>query len=415
MTRQRHILFVELATGQGGSARCLESLVGMCAEQGWRSSIALGYPAPELERRAKAEDVLRLYARPTYRLGLGLRRVNHSVAQAGGRIGSVAAFLAAGITADLPLAASLARYARRRQVDLIHANNELLVNRTAILAARLAGLPVVSHQRGWAFPSKVTRLLGRWTDRVVAISDYVAGTLTDAGVPTERIRRIYDGVDCAPLADADRRRSRARRALGFTPDDEVIGLPAALVPWKGHAMFLRALARVAQRRPQVRALIVGASPAHVSDLTPALRRQMAELGIADRVRMTGYVEEMADMYAAMDVVVHASQQPEPFGLVVVEAMACGRAVVAANAGGPAEIIRHGHDGWLYPMGDGEALAESLMGLLEDSALRADLARRAPERARCFDLWANHQAILGVYDELLAGSAFPIPTLAGAGT
>ena len=401
MEPDRHILLVELARGRGGSTECLRSLVEMCLSCGWRTSVALAYPVPELERKLDPGDVLRLYADPAYRLGLKLRGVNGSPSDSRGRTASIAAFQAAGITSDLPLAGALARYARRRKVDLIHANNELLVNRAAILAGRLAHLPVLSHQRGWAFPSRMTRLLGRWTDRVIAISDYVVGTLLEAGIPTEKVRRVYDGVDCARFAKADRRRGAARRALGFAPDDEVIGLPAVLMPWKGHAMFLQVFARVAQSRKRVRALIVGGSPSNAADLAPTLREQIADLGLAERVHLTGHVDEMTDMYAAMDLVVHTSQKPEPFGLVVAEAMAAGRAVVAADAGGPAEIVRHGRDGWLYPMGDGEALATALMHLLEEPSLRNDLARRAPDRARCFDLPTNHRAILALYDELLA--------------
>jgi len=412
MESDRHILFVELARGRGGSTECLQSLAQMCLSRGWRTSVALGYPVPELERHLSAGDVLRLYAHPAYRLGLKLRGVSRPPGQSRGRAASIATFLAAGITTDLPLAGVLARYARRHEVDLIHANNELLVNRVAILAGQLAHLPVVSHQRGWAFPSRMTRLLGRWTDRVIAISDYVVGTLMEAGIPTEKVRRVYDGVECARFAAADRRRDDARRALGFAPDDEVIGLPAVLTPWKGHAMFLRAFARVARRRLRVRALIVGGSPSNTADLAPALREQIAELGFGERVHLTGHVDGMADMYAAMDLVVHASQRPEPFGLVVVEAMAAARAVVAADAGGPAEIIRHGHDGWLYPMGDGEALATALMHVLEDPTLRVNLARRAPDRARCFDLSINHRAILALYDQLLSESAWAQSTLMG---
>ena len=414
MESDRHILFVELGTGLGGSTRCLESLVEMCASRGWCTSLALGYPAGQLERRiGRPGQVLRLYRRPAYHRGLRLRGVNRPGNRSGGRIYSIATFLAAVVAADLPVAWSLARYARRRRVSLIHVNNELLVNRPAILAARLAGLPVVSHQRGGAWPSRVTRLLARWSDRVIAISDYVVGTLMEAGVPIEKISRIYDGVEHTRFAADAARRRDVRRSLGLAPTDEVIGLPAVMVPWKGHGMFLRAFARVARRRPRARALMVGASPANVTDLAPAVREQIAELGIAERVRLVGHVENMADMYAAMDLVVHASQQPEPFGLVVVEAMAAGRAVIAADAGGPAEIIRHGCDGWLYPMGDGQALATAMLRLLQNPALRADLAHQGPGRARCFDVQANWQAILKLYGELLNGNAYSLPVMARA--
>ena len=181
-------------------------------------------------------------------------------------------------------------------------------------------------------------------------------------------------------------------------------LPAALLPWKGHRMFLEAFARVAGRRPNARALLVGASPANADDLGPALERRIAELGLTGRVRLTGHVDDMVDIYAAADLVVHTSLEPEPFGLVVIEAMAAGRAVLAADAGGPAEIVNHGADGWLYPMGDADALAEAVLHLLEDRALRDGLAFRAAARAKCFDPATTRREMLAVYDRVLEGAS-----------
>ncbi|HUU10358.1 MAG TPA: glycosyltransferase [Phycisphaerae bacterium] len=398
MADSRHILFVEMGTGLGGSTRCLVALVRSCVAQGWPASVALGYPVAELEQADAPWQVLPLYAHAAHRRGANIRRQPNAAPGRRTRAASIGAFLTSALLADLPLAHHLARYARDNGVDLIHANNELLVNRVAILAARLAGLPVISHQRGWSWPSRLTRLLAAAADRIVAISDFVVHSLTDAGVPPDKIVRVYDGIDAQPFADADRHRASARANLGFDPDDHVIGLPAVLLPWKGHDLFLSAFAELARRRPNARALIVGGSPAAATDLAPALRKRIADLGLTDRVRLTGHVDDVAPMYAAMDVVVHASLQPEPFGLVVVEAMAAGKPVVAAAAGGPAEIVNHAEDGWLYPMGDAPALTGALDYLLDNPHLRAALARRAPLRARRFDLSTHWTTIRSVYDE-----------------
>ncbi|MCP4248227.1 MAG: glycosyltransferase family 4 protein, partial [bacterium] len=319
-----HILFVELATGLGGSTRCLASLVAMCRDRGWPVSVALGYPVPEVEKQVGEGNVLRLYEEQAYRRHLDRNRERSGLGSH--RPGSVISSCWSALRTDLPIAVRLATFAHRRGVDLIHANNELLVNRTAILASRMIRRPVVSHQRGWAGESRLTRLLGRWTDRVVAISDYVAGTLIEAGIDGSCVQRIYDGVDCQRFGRAAGRRVAARKALDLAASDEVIGLPAVLLPWKGHDMFLTAFARLAKHRPHVRALLVGASPAGAVDLSAGIRKKATELGIADRVHLTGHVADMVDMYAAMDLVVHTSQQPEPFGLVVVEAMAAGKPV-----------------------------------------------------------------------------------------
>ncbi len=255
----RHILLVEAGLGIGGATRCLLSLVDMCTARGWRTSVALAYPLAELEGAGSPCRVIPLYAERAFRRGQRIRRVNDVGPGPRGRTASIAAFLAAVAAADIPVARRLSRYVRRQGVTLIHANNEVLTNRVGILAGRLAGVPVVSHQRGWSGRSWATRLLGQWGDRMVAVSDAVARNLMEVGVPAHKVCRVYDGVDATRFADVPGRREAARGALGFAREDEVVILPAALLPWKGHGLFLEAFARVVGRRPNARALLVGAS------------------------------------------------------------------------------------------------------------------------------------------------------------
>jgi glycosyltransferase involved in cell wall biosynthesis len=101
-----------------------------------------------------------------------------------------------------------------------------------------------------------------------------------------------------------------------------------------------------------------------------LRRLAASLGLEGRVGFTGFVEEPAAAMRALDVVVHASTQPEPFGLVIAEAMACGRAVVVSGGGGAAELVRPGADALVHEAGRASALAERIGELARDPALRA---------------------------------------------
>ncbi|MFQ5489381.1 MAG: glycosyltransferase family 4 protein [Phycisphaerae bacterium] len=393
----RHILFVENGTGIGGATRCLQGLVRTCRSSGWRVSVAMSYPLAGLEGPDDDVTVLPLYADAAFQRGQRIRRAQINP---GGRAESIARFWSAACLADWPVARRLARYVRRHRVNLIHANNDLLVNRVALLAGRLAGVPVISHQRGWAQPSRINNLLERWCARMVAVSDSVQQNLVESGISSDKVCRIYDGVDVSQYTGAQDRREAARAELGFKPEDQVIGLPAVLLPWKGHGLFLDAFARIAEHRPGVKALFVGASPTHAADLLPRLKQQAAALGLAKRVTWAGHVEDMPSAYAAMDVVVHASVAPEPFGLVVLEAMASGRPVLAVDEAGPAEMVRHGVNGWLYPMGDVNALAEGLSALLDDPALRERLARAGRKRAVDFDPTATADAVTTLYDQVL---------------
>jgi glycosyltransferase involved in cell wall biosynthesis len=166
-----------------------------------------------------------------------------------------------------------------------------------------------------------------------------------------------------------------------------VGLVATMGLWKGHDVFLRALARL-PREPAVRGYVVGGRiyATAGSEVDPdALRRLAEELRIGDRVGFTGFVDEAAAAMRALDVVVHASTLPEPFGLVIAEAMACGRPVVVSAAGGAGEIVSDGDDALAVPPGDVDALAGALRRLADDGALRARLGAAGRARAeRDFD-------------------------------
>ncbi len=413
MNERPHILLVEMGTGRGGATRCLLSLVELCRSIDWKVSVATAYRIPELEGGNADCNVIRLYQDAAFQRGTRLRGLRTLEYGKPNRWRSISSFMLAAAMADLPVARRLARYVRSNAVSLIHANNELLVNRAAILAGRLARTPVISHQRGWIHPSWANRHLCRWTTQIIAVSDAIASDLTSANIASEKITRVYDGIDLTRFSSDAATRQAARSRLGYEPQHEVIGLPAVLLPWKGQSMFLEAFARIAKRRPNARALLVGASPENAVDLAPALKRQIADLNLQGEAVMTGHVDDVATMYAAMDVVVHSSVEPEPFGLVVLEAMAAARAVLASNAGGPAEIIHTGRDGILYPMGDAEVLAEQTCQLLADANVRKNIARNAVKRAEQFCEASFRRATVGVYEAVLRGDTIPITTPARA--
>jgi glycosyltransferase involved in cell wall biosynthesis len=181
-----------------------------------------------------------------------------------------------------------------------------------------------------------------------------------------------------------------------------VGLVATMAHWKGHEVFLEALVRLPASSP-VRGYVVGGAVYQPdgSQHSPAELKAAAErLGIADRVGLTGFVEEPATIMRALDVVVHASTQPEPFGLVVAEAMACGRAVIASAAGGVLEIIEPGVNALAHPPGNSGALADAIERLVADPALRVRLGRAAREAAvRQFSRERLTQQLLSTYESV----------------
>jgi glycosyltransferase involved in cell wall biosynthesis len=292
----------------------------------------------------------------------------------------------------------LARLIVRERVDLVHANNDLLSNRVAIVAARMARVPVVSHERGWPADTMMSRMLRKMVDARVAISDSIAVAIGKTGLSAP-VRRVYDGIDVDAYERAGAYREAARQSLGF--DDEiVIGFPSVMTAWKGHRCFLESLAGIRRRFPNVRGLVLGGSPGRDDSYERSVKRAVGELGLGDVVRFTGHVESMMPMYAAMDVMVHASQQAEPFGLVVVEAMAAGVPVIASKHGGPAEVISHGVNGLLHDPAKPE-LGRLITTLIDRPHFARQLVEAGRRRARFFDHTRTWRGVVGLYREIHA--------------
>src|SRR5262249_42889387 len=164
-----------------------------------------------------------------------------------------------------------------------------------------------------------------------------------------------------------------------------VGLVGAFARWKGQDLFLEAAARIAETNPErpLRFYIVG-GPIYCtpgSQFSEAeLRAKAAELHIADRVGFTGFQSRTAEVYRALDIVIHASTLPEPFGRTIVEAMACGRPVIVARAGGAAELFTEGHDAVGVPPNNAEALTAAIAALAADPARRQQVAAQARQTA-----------------------------------
>ncbi|HEX2190673.1 MAG TPA: glycosyltransferase [Longimicrobiaceae bacterium] len=306
---------------------------------------------------------------------------------------------AGGSASPLALARALpsgAEYLRRlrRAVaelspDVLHTNG-FKMHVLGVWAGR--GVPVVWHVHDFVgrrpLMSRLLRAHARGCAGVVANSDAVAADVRRVCGERFRagVRTVHNAVDLRAFSpDGPGLELDARAGLPPAPSETVrVGLVATLAWWKGHETFLRAVSLLPPDLP-VRAYVVGGalyetagSQRSLDDLRGLARR----LGVDGRVGFTGYVEDAAAAMRALDVVVHASTEPEPFGLVIVEAMACGRAVVVSQAGGAAELIHAEEDALGHAPGDAGELARRIEELVRDGALRARLGaagRAAAER------------------------------------
>jgi glycosyltransferase involved in cell wall biosynthesis len=292
---------------------------------------------------------------------------------------------------------------RRQRIDVVHLNGSPYIGGDDWLpAAWLARVPCVVTALS-IIPSThgpVHRVLARHFDRVIAISDCVQSGLLALGLPAARMVRVYLGVDLGELRGrVVTPRDDVRRALGVGADTVLVTMVGNIRRWKGQHVVLAAVAAMpAPVRSRIRVIFAGA-------VSPDAERYAAELAatvdaerLGEVVSFLGARTDVADLLAASDVAIHASIDPEPFGLVVPEAMALGNAVIAARAGGPLEIVTPTTGILFDPASPGE-LATHMTALVMDPERRRALAARAPERAGDFSIQRHVAGNLAVYDTL----------------
>lgn len=307
-------------------------------------------------------------------------------------------------------------FLRRERIALLHVNNSpnggsvdwlpaALLVRIPTIASVLGLYPRVGHPfKRW--------LSHRWT-LALACSRYVEDHTRNNGFPSKRIRTIHLSVDItAFLGDVNTQRSVMRGNLGVHEHQMMIAAVGNIRRWKGQRVLLEALAHLDEdSRDRIRALVVGGTATQRSSTDETEHDDLVYLRELHRFVESNHLEkcvtflgprtDVPDIMNASDVVVHTSVIPEPFGLVVVEGMALGRAVVAAKTGGPAEIITPG-SGLTFDPSQPRELADHLRRLLCEPDLRRQLGTQAKERARVFDIGRRVEGTQAVYSELLAG-------------
>ncbi len=383
------VLYLNPVGFVGGAERVLLSVMAAvrAAEPSWDLRLLVATPGPLLERAAEVGVPGVLLPMPAAMAAAGDSRHRGS-----GWLSRSAGLLRQGVV----LAPGLCCYGRRlrravREIapDLIHSNGI-----KSHLLARLAGTPpVVWHVHDFYGERPFVRRMLRWARRgvagAIAVSEAVGRETRELfpGLPT---RVVPNTVDTRTFAPGPGDPDLLDRLAGLSPAPTGtgrVGLVATYARWKGHDVFLRAAAEVLRGQPTlaVRFYLIGGPIYHTegSQFSPGELRSLAgSLGIEAHVGFVGFRPDPADVYRALDVVVHASTRPEPFGLTIAEAMACGRAVVVARAGGAVELFTHDEDAVGVEPGWPEVLARVLRDLLADGPRRWRLGDNARRTALC---------------------------------
>lgn len=299
-----------------------------------------------------------------------------------------------------------ARLLRSREVCLLH-TNAIKCHVVGALVGPTLGIPVLWHLRD-ILPAggilAALRLIQRASGaRIVANS---RATAEGFRAGDSSIEVVHNGLNPTVYARKPNRLFNSR--LGVSEDTPVVGIVGVLARWKGQSVFLRMARRLLDQGVSARFVVVGGEiydTASDSGFGQELRLEARALGIEDRVLFTGFLRDPVEVMNGLDVLVHASVRPEPFGRVVVEAMACGVPVVASRDGGILEIIEDGKSGLLANPGDESELADAVNRLLTDPALRERLGRAGREEfERRFTSDTYVDGVVRVYQRLLGAGA-----------
>ena len=365
------MLYIQPVAERGGSDQALVRMIRTLPRPSFECHVALPAPSPlqsEFEDAGAATHVV------------PMRRLTGS-----GGLGYWIGYLLAWPVTVM----RLARLARRVRADVIHTNS--LHSLYGWAAALVVRRPHVWHAREIVVQSRAAlaleRFLARWfAVVVVAISNAVASALNIGNT-----RVVTDDVD--PDEFGPHRAGRARAGLGIDEDVPVVVFAGRIDEWKGLDVLLDALPLIRRDIPAVELVVAGPTVEGKEGYAAKLERRGSELG---RVHWLGPRADVAEIIADGDVLAAPSTNPEPFGLVLIEALACGVPVVTTDAGGAAEVAMTAGDGArAVPPNDRPALANAVVDVLRSPFvnIRPRTARAPLWKAEPFD-WAS------LYDDVL---------------
>jgi glycosyltransferase involved in cell wall biosynthesis len=395
----------------GGAERMLLDILASMREAvpEWRLHLVVSEQGPLVDRASALGVPVTLLPFPTALARIGDAGAGGPAGRQVSRLALLHRLLASGWSA-IPYLRRLRRVLRALSPDVIHTNG-FKMHVLGLRACPTRRTPVIWHIHDYTGTRPVmARLLRRYAARPAAAIANSRSVAEDVRLTCGQrldVYTIYNGIDLkdfaptGPVLDPDALSGLPPSAPGTIK----VGMLATLARWKGHETFLRAMALVPPDLP-VRGYVASGALYRTDGSQHSLEELKSlidKLGISRRIGLTGFVSHPASLMRALDIIIHASTQPEPFGLVIAEGMACGRAVIASHTGGASELIDAEVNGLAHPPGDAEKLAERITELATNPQLRSRLgtAGRATAEQR-FDRTRLATELIPIYRKVISG-------------
>lgn len=279
---------------------------------------------------------------------------------------------------DYKLEKYLQSYISMSKFDIILMNNSIFESKNFVNAATRVGLPIVIWERGISKYSREDIKSSNHVDASVAMSDAILENIHKNKFKSRIIERIYDGID-PDLFKGPFDANAIKNELKIPIDSKVIGIIGNVRIWKGQKYFIEAFKYLSPIYRNLYGLIIGGWSDYDHEYIESLRLMVKDAGLTDRIRFLGYRKDTPALLSILNIFVHASIEPEPFGMVLPEAMASKVPVIATNFGGPLEIFDAGECGALVPPEDGRAIADECIKYFSDDIYRSNIVDKAYKR------------------------------------
>ena len=400
----KRVLYIENGIGYGGAIICLRHLVRNLDRSKYTPMVVTGRTGPQYEEIDNEAYWKHIPDRHIDIVGAH-QKIDH--AQWPDKIPGLRFIINQVLARSddlfnfLPFFLRLLWTTNRFKADLIHANNEPLCNRAALLVGKILKIPTICHVRGDQDGSQAMQWAYNLVDHFIPVSHWVSASIqTKLNIPAEKITVIYDGLELDKLdIYADGKLFRKQRNI---PEDSfAVGLVGLLIPWKGQEIFIDAAKILKAKIPNLKMIIVGGTPDDCKSYEIMLRNRVKQEKLENIVSFTGHITDMPIVYNGLDVVVSASTSPEPLGTVVIESMIMERPLIGPNHGGAEEMITHNKTGLLFKHGEAISLANEIEKYYFDKKLRQTLAKNARIHAlKTFSVKQHAQHVQAVYRQYL---------------
>lgn len=293
----------------------------------------------------------------------------------------------------------------KHDIDVVHANVSIYV----LMAAFIMRRPCYWHFHGAVTegPTLLQRILGRRLAGFIAISDFVAQSAIKHGYPESRITTLPNPVGDHVLIHGNQMsniRAQTRAKFNVADEECLFAIFGRFIRWKGQLEVVKAFESIRDDIAAKLIVIGDASEGFNCDYAEEVKHFVSSVGLQDRVIFAGFTKDVRSMYLAADVVVHASIEPEPFGLVVIEAMAMGRPVIASDLGAPPELVEEDGDGFIVSPTDTPALADRMRRLAQDPELRRQMGDKGKTKVGANYMPQQYAArVANLYERCLSGT------------